>query len=77
MASHRTTYIEDIIDRAFSSTNVHRTRREGSGRDLRYITSAKLYVVTWANKNTVGSRITILGIGWMLRGRVVTIPKVR
>ena len=62
MASHRTTYIEHMVNRAFSSTNMHKPPREGSGRDLRHFTLAKPYVVTWANRNSVGSRIAIPGI---------------
>lgn len=73
VASHRTTYIEHIADRAFSSTttNVHKAPREGSVRDLRHITLAKLYVVTWAKENSAGSRSAILGLEWTSYLRVV------
>lgn len=74
VASHRTTYIEHIADRAFSSTttNVHKPPREGSVRDLRHITSAQPYEVTWASENSAGSRIAIPGLEWTSHLRVVT-----
>lgn len=70
MASHRTTYIEHIRDRAFSSNQhaLHLRAKDQAGTCA--ITSAKPYVVTWASKNFVGSRIVILGIGGMFRWRV-------
>lgn len=74
VASHRTTYIEHIADRAFSgtTTNVHKPPREGSVRDLRHITLAKLYVVTWAKENSAGSRSAILSLEGTSHLRVLT-----